>query len=421
MGAGTWVGRASVGAAIGSLLVGVLIGCGDDGAPAADMTPQGECVSGSVFMCFDTIRLCSGRMVCRDGQRGPCMCQAEGPGDASMSEPDGAAPDASAKEDAGDTPDAAPPGDTEDCDNGRDDDGDGDIDCADADCTRSLCVPGAPDGFEGPFLTFIGGSDAPGCSGAYPGEGPSGGVGVVAPPASCSACSCASTSDACATYLDARAGGDASCGGGCSNTVSEACAAKPWPCLGGASTARVQATVPASAGACTPSAQDADVAPATFAQHARTCAPDRELARDGCGQSELCAPGTPFDGAYCVARSGAHDCPDGAYSERRVFYRDIADTRGCTECACERDCDYALALYPDADATCSGSPAATLAISGPTTAEATSACEAAPVGAGDTLRVSFSVTGSGACAASGGAATGSAEGSDPITLCCLPL
>src|SRR5690606_7834675 len=40
------------------------------------------------------------------------------------------------------------------CDNGEDDDGDGDIDCADDECTDYLCAT-APEGWTGP-LAYIG-------------------------------------------------------------------------------------------------------------------------------------------------------------------------------------------------------------------------------------------------------------------------
>jgi hypothetical protein len=244
---------------------------------------------------------------------------------------------------------------------------------------------------------------------------------LVAPEADCSACGCdGSGANSCATFVNLEAGGNNSCSGGCSNTLAVAdCAEDDWACIDGDPSANVRAVLPESAGTCTPSTQDAEIDAPSFAQHARTCAPDQELERNGCGGGELCAPRTPFDGVYCVARDGEHACPDGAYSERHVFYGGIDDDRACSDCECERNCDYTVELFAANDMMCMMAASATLTIDSPTESEAMSSCEDAPVAAGNILRASLTVTGNGQCAASGGEAEGSASGSDPITFCCL--
>ena len=49
----------------------------------------------------------------------------------------------------------------EDCTNGKDDDGDGKIDCADPDCADYRCTPKVPAGWEGPGVFYIGGTETP--------------------------------------------------------------------------------------------------------------------------------------------------------------------------------------------------------------------------------------------------------------------
>lgn len=396
------------------------MGCGDDESSEPTPMNSGDCTNNAIRTCFDSSRNCSGTSVCRSGVEGPCMCTNVPPPnmmDGAVNVPDGSMmSDGSADDgsvvrndatvmDDGSTPDpqdAAPPNE----------------------CGGS-CVPEAPEDFEGPFLTFIGGSDAPSCGGAYDDEGPSGGAGLVAPEADCSACTCDSGgSGDCADYVMLEAGGNNACSGGCPNSFNQACAAINIACLDDETSTRVRAVLPETAGSCAPSAQDPDIDPAAFAQLAHTCAPDSELTGAGCDGDGLCAPDGPFDGQYCVTREGAHDCPDVGYSDRHVFYGDIADTRSCSECSCDRNCDYTVELFASDNTTCMGAASATLSIASPADSEEASSCEAAPVdpapsGPGGSLRAAFSVTGNGNCAATGGEPEGTAAGADPITFCCL--
>lgn len=375
------------------------------------MEPTG-CTTGRVETCVGQ-NSCAGRHVCNGGAWGMCICDQPPPMDSGMNDLDGSMtmndasttddasmnePDSSMMSDASmNEPDAAP---TDECNGG--------------------CIPEAPADFEGPFLTFIGGNDPPGCGGAYADEGPTGSAGLVAPAANCSSCTCESSSNSCATFVNLEANGNATCSaGGCTNAFNQACNELAVACLTNETMTRVQASVPANAGACSPSAQDPDIDPPAFAQFAYSCAPDDALEPTGCGSEQLCAPDGPFNGAYCVTREGAHECPAGSYSERRVFFGDVEDNRDCSACACDRDCDYTVELFPDADTTCTGAASATLSIDSPNELEEASNCAVAPVGAGGTLRAAFSVTGGGTCAASGGQPVGSATGSDPITFCCL--
>jgi hypothetical protein len=392
-------------------------GCGDD-TSAPVMEQPSVCVTGTVRTCVGP-QSCAGRHVCMSGGGySTCICDQPSPmNDASTGDPDGSMTmgDASMTDDASiNDPDGSMMSDA------SMNEPDASPDATSSDECNGGCIPEPPADFEGPFLTFIGGNDAPSCGGAYGDEGPTGNAGLIAPAANCSTCTCDSSSNSCATFVNLEAGGNNTCNsGGCANAFNQACGELAVACLTDETTTRVQATVPASAGACSPSAQTPDMEPAEFAQVAHTCAPDDALEQTGCEGDELCAPEGPFNGPYCVTREGTHDCPDGPYSDRHVFFGDVEDTRDCSPCACDRDCDYTVELFPDADTTCTGTASATLSIESPNESEEASSCQVAPVGAGGTLRAAFTVTGGGTCAASGGEPEGNATGSDPITFCCL--
>jgi hypothetical protein len=395
------------------LVAAAAIGCGDDSGGEPVMMEQPACFTGTVRTCVGA-QSCAGRKVCMSGGVfGDCICDQPPPRDSGMSELDGSMTtnDASMPDDASlNEPDSSMMGDASM----------NEPDAAPTDECNGGCIPEAPADFEGPFLTFIGGNDPPGCGGAYGDEGPTGSAGLVAPAANCSSCTCESSSNSCAAFVNLEANGNATCSaGGCTNAFNQACSELAVACLTDEIMTPVQASVPANAGACSPSAQDPDVDPPEFAQFAHSCAPDDALEPTGCESDQLCAPDGPFNGSYCVTRQGTHDCPAGSYSERRVFFGDVEDSRDCSPCACDRDCDYTVELFPDADTTCAGAASATLSIDSPNELEEASNCAVAPVGAGGTLRAAFSVTGGGTCAASGGQPVGSATGSDPITFCCL--
>jgi hypothetical protein len=153
------------------------------------------------------------------------------------------------------------------------------------------------------------------------------------------------------------------------------------------------------------------VTTASFAQRVRACAPGSSLVRGGCDDGELCAPAAPFTGPVCIVQAGDHACPSGAYSQRSVAYTGIDDTRACSPCACARDCSYDYFVYDPADLTCSSAPLVD--------ETAGHGCPLVTPSAGK-VRVGVSVAGTGSCSASGGSPTGSAQGSDPVTICCAP-
>ena len=307
---------------------------------------------------------------------------------------------------------ATPPGTDEDCDNDVDDDGDGDADCADDDCLMRTCVEAAPDGWRGPAVLYIGDAAAPASGGAYPMKVASGGTAVSAAAAQCSTCTCSPASPGCAGFLNFGTGADSACDGvgDCTTSLSSACAELSSPCFASVTTGYVQTQLPGGPATCSPSAQNPVVPAAGWAQNVLACAPSAALARAGCDAEEVCAHEAPFDGALCVVKSGDHACPAGAYSDRRLYYSSIDDTRGCSACGCHHDCAYTWQIFDAADAACQ-TPLLTLS--------SPNQCAAVTPSAGK-IRVGATITGSGACAASGGTPTGAATAQSPITVCCVP-
>jgi hypothetical protein len=417
-----------------AFLLGVVslcaLACGDDAGSGNSGNEQPEppqCVSGTSYSCFNPRDNCQGRQQCVNGMRTACQCDGSmtpGPssepdaslGDASMPGDD---PDPNPRDSGSppsgsggmppDDPDPPPP---EDCGNGSDDDEDGEADCADDDCSTRACAEAAPAGWTGPSVLYVGTDPSPSCGGGFATEALFGGTGVTAPAATCSTCTCSASGSGCATYLNLSASTQNDCGGTtCGASVNASCTEVSVPCLGSGS-GYVTASLPAGAPSCSPSTQTPNVTAASFAQRVRACAPSSTLVRGGCDSDEVCAPAAPFTGPLCIVQAGDHACPSGGYSQRSLAYTSIDDTRSCSACSCDKDCLYEYRLYDAAaDLTCSNAPLVD--------ENAGTGCPLVTPSAGK-VRVGVSMTGTGACSASGGSPMGSALASGPVTVCCAP-
>ncbi|WP_437320650.1 hypothetical protein [Sorangium sp. So ce385] len=333
----------------------------------------------------------------------------------------------------------------EDCSNGADDDGDGRVDCADPACGDFVCTTAVPEGWSGYFALFDGEpARDPGCPDAFAaGEPFIGNRGLSATPASCT-CSCGpvqgqrcaalenieiSVSDApcdspwvCAWNLepipgwmrDQCAGPDGVFGGGVAcEPAEDLCDAslEAHPCVVSVSAGALGAT----GGSCTPNPVQIDAPPPRWTGLGRACpAPP---AGQGCNVGRVCVPrpGAPFEGGLCIAKDGDNACPPGAYTEKHVFFTAIEDDRGCEDdCSCGEPssgtCRATIALYSDnAEDTCETPVVEVLAggcenVEGNPTIVGRKVTSATPTG--------------GACAPSGGTATGTARGAAPRTFCC---
>jgi hypothetical protein len=86
-------------------------------------------------------------------------------------------------------------------------------------------------------------------------------------------------------------------------------------------------------GSCEPHSSQSIPAP-SFSLRVTACGMPEDI--DACDGGGVCTPrpSDEFSDEACVFRDGDHACPEGDYSERKVYYRDIEDTRGCPTCTC---------------------------------------------------------------------------------------
>ncbi|MCC6557943.1 MAG: hypothetical protein IT372_33770 [Polyangiaceae bacterium] len=247
------------------------------------------------------------------------------------------------------------PSGQEDCINGADDDGDGDIDCADSDCGGFSCVDPATN-WEGPGLLYDGpAGGVPDCPPAFPDIIFEGLGDPVQQDATCSACTCSAPTVTC-TPAPLVARGNANCGGNStnltqptSNNTCQAVSPSGTPVSFEAAAPGVNATdCNASGGAPT-------IPPPQAGALGRLCG--ATLSGAGCGaQGEVCVPndvGSPFVGKVCVWRTGDHSCPAG-FPDRHEFSDALDDTRGCSPCACgnpNATCTITTTLYSDGNCT----------------------------------------------------------------------
>ena len=298
----------------------------------------------------------------------------------------------------------------EDCLDGCDNDGDGDIDCADSDCAEYLCVGAFPTGWDGPVGLSLAGA-LPDCGAPFDGSGSRSGVEILAVPAASCACTCG-----------AAAGGTCSGNLTMQRYTSSDCSGTPTPvqvpmtpaCTGGVgTTGSGTATLAPTGGSCNGTATLTAPPPTTSAR--AFCEAPR--VGGGCGAG-VCVPPPPpadFEPRVCVVDVGDVACPSIEYTERHVvFTSELDDQRECPSCDCNDPtggtCQGFVALYTSA--ACQTS-AGGVTLGGACSPQST---VWSPSGA------NYQVTG----VAQGGctpvdpspAAVGAIGGGDPITVCC---
>lgn len=303
------------------------------------------------------------------------------------------------------------PVEVEICGNGRDDDGDQLIDCADPACTELRCIPEAPGGWLGPFSLFTGSpSKVPECPAQFPRLVLDGFSGLKLEPARCSACSC--TAQGVCKVSDVS-GYTGTCSVGQPNayvSLYDNPTCRPFD-----SDAAVNGTYfygPSTSGSCASSPQTPVVPPASWSVAARACVKPLTQA-DGCKDTFVCMPTPPnsFEpGRYCISQRGDASCPK-FYSIKRTFHQSAADTRSCSDCGCSYIKNY-----------CSGT----------VLGYADGSCAAPVVSVRLPILTSPSCASTGAarwfswnpdpidhaCENRGGQPTGSITESDPVTVCC---
>ncbi|MEI9952700.1 MAG: hypothetical protein WDO74_27895 [Pseudomonadota bacterium] len=317
-------------------------------------------------------------------------------------------------------------GSVENCSNGIDDDRDGNIDCADADCVVGYsCAPPIPGGgWVGPLSFWSGSGQPPACTNAngFPTEVTNAGTGISQTAAStCYSCSCGAPHGISCQVGTAAFFSDGTCSGQGGNltVVQGMCIAFVSLTLD-PSGVRWQ-SAPAAGGACIPKSSGSAVfPPVQWDTRMRACG-DPPPDGGGCGAGTCVArPKDPFSKQLCIYQRGDLACPSGLYNNQYVYFTGVDDTRTCSDCACTpptaTSCTGSMKLYTDQDC-----------LVDETTLSSVLECSALapdptpPPPPYVTLR-SIKYTGSandaGYCAVQPSTAGGSVIPSDPITLCC---
>jgi hypothetical protein len=316
-------------------------------------------------------------------------------------------------------------------------------DCSNPACTAVACVSAVPTGWTGYYAVFSGApATDPSCPTAFPTSAYLGNAGLTAPADTCSACACATpTGETCTlplsyTVEDGTCGATSYCSGtytltsswtgGCTGNTefaggTDTCGASGGPnCNEGSAPCNVSVTVPAATstgGTCTESGGTATVTPTSWSTLGVACNGETTVTT-GCTGGAICAPKppSPFESGLCISKAGDVTCPAGPFTTQYVFYTGVTDDRGCSDCSCAAasgtTCSATITLYSAQTInTCTG----------PVAAVTTGGCAdltGNPTVAG--REASGITTSGGSCAASGGAATGSATPSTPTTFCCIP-
>jgi hypothetical protein len=295
-----------------------------------------------------------------------------------------------------------------------------------------VCVPAPPAGWQGPLAIWEGpeGATPPSCpngyatAAVYEGEGS-----LSVPAAACGTCTCAApTGTTCgpvtATYYS---GPDTTCAGTpCAGPQTipaapqcTAVAAHPACAADGLMSARVSLTSTPTGGSCVPSTPPPLPTP-TWTTRARLCAP--------LPLGATCATGKPTPetslpyatGTYCLAHTGAADCPTG-YPTKRVYYQGgpggFVDTRACSACTCDApkggSCTGGAVAFWDMVPACTGGERDL------TLPQSCVSPKHDSPGVWQKTPPTLSTTGLG-CAAHGGVPSGDVTPVSPTTICCTP-
>lgn len=326
-----------------------------------------------------------------------------------------------------------------------DDDDDGDVDCADSDCTAGYsCVEQAPAGWGtlGYMALYRGSPNtAPPCPSELPTTAYGGNEQPQFGDANCSPCSCgAPLNQACELKgdLDGNKAGNQPmqvsnqpCGQAATNLISLT-VPDAWGgvclhneslpggqlCAGLSCNKSIQSLTPTvSGGNCTPGGGQPNPTDPTWKFESKACkAPSTG---GGCDSGKVCAPRppSPFEGGLCIAKAGEEACPGGAYQIAYTFYEDYDDTRDCTSCTCGSAvggvCELTVNLYSDSSFGVCQTEVAKF--------KAGNCFDI--VGNPDVFGWTSDITGQatgGMCAASTVSATGTVTPTVPTTFCCVP-
>ena len=160
---------------------------------------------------------------------------------------------------------------------------------------------------------------------------------------------------------------------------------------------------------------DVSVPPAVWSEQAWLCGSGQP--GGGCAGEQICAPEATAGRMVCVYQDGDVTCPDEAqgYSIKHLVYLGIADDRDCEPCGCSDPedivCQGTTTLFKDPG--CLDSPDQW------TVPHDGSTCVSINTVGSMIYHLDSGPTG-GSCSPTGGQPSGTAEPTDPVTVCCLP-
>ncbi len=245
-----------------------------------------------------------------------------------------AAADAAIDDAAGDdaaviAPTCEPTG-VEVCDDGIDNDCNGDVDCEDSACTDGFeCVEPPPDGWA---PTVLADDARPNCPAGYT-EATDVSV-IQGDGTTTCACTCGSN---CGTTITLTKGTELTCMVTPTTDVLQAntsCTSRSWDLPSGFTMAT------SSNGQCSAN----DIPTKSDPTDGRTCRPPQR-AGAGCPGAQRCLPkATGF--ARCVAKAGANECPAAVFTKQRRSGTSVNDLRTCTGCSCDSTpCEVELEVW----------------------------------------------------------------------------
>ena len=308
----------------------------------------------------------------------------------------------------------------EDCMNGIDDDGNGQVDCADQACINAgyTCVPQVPSGFTGPGEVYDGPGPSPACGPLYPTDYF---TGFATPqcPFTCGDCKCGDP-------------GTGTCGdpGFWSTTViGAACLGKtlaepPGRCVTIAEkVTKFFTTAPVGGGgSCTPGS--GVLSPQDPIWNTGHLCQANAKAGGGCAPGLVCWPKSQasFLPQACVFAGGDQSCPATGYTVKRSYYENqkYSDTRACSTstCVCTPHVSCSggyLDIY--SSPSCTGSFPTPIAVPSP--------CQAMPTTAvsmefTDSTPTVGNCTATGTATPAGGCIPVDDPNTPPATACCTP-
>ena len=316
-------------------------------------------------------------------------------------------------------------GSAENCNNGIDDDHDGNIDCADPDCGDFTCAPSAPNGgWVGPLAIWQGSGSPPSCANAsgFPLEVANANAGIKGS-ASCPSCSCDAPQGVACQVGAAQLYRDSTCAGA-SGTLTIA----QGNCTAFVSLSYDPASVrwgsaPPGGGACVPKTTgSASFPPVAWDTQMRACG-DPTPNKGGCAAG-TCVPRqqAPFGQAMCVYQRGDLPCPVGAYSVKSVYYTGADDARGCSACGCSSPtgttCTGTMKLYTDQNCSVDETTLTNVLECSPLAPDPTP--PSPPYMSLRSVVYTGTASSTGSCLVQPSVQTGAAIPTDPVTLCCTP-